>query len=99
MATNKSKSLKALSAHMATYTAVLLFFGAGFCWFTGVGYLLMVQYILINAALHMATDFITSKGSSRAFAAKRIDLFWTIVGFDQFIHTATFILTLSYFIV
>jgi hypothetical protein len=98
MATNKSKSLKALSAHIASYATVLMFFGFGFSWFTETSFLLVAQYVLLNAGLHMATDFVTSKGSSWAFANQKIELFWSIIGFDQFVHNVTFVLTLAYFL-
>ncbi len=98
MATTKSKSLKALFLHLATYNAVLLVFGFIFCWFTEVDIQLMAQYVLLNVALHLATDFVTSKCSSWAFENKKIELFWSMIGLDQFIHSATFIITLSYFI-
>lgn len=71
-ATNKSKSLKALSSHIGIYTLCLLPFG--------------IAYALLNGGLHFITDFFTSKMSARFYAKKQIEYFWATIGADQLIH-------------
>lgn len=73
MANNKSKSLWPLSVHIAVYTLVMLF---PFGW----------KFALINGACHFVVDFITSKVSSRFWAAKKIRPFFITVGLDQCVH-------------
>jgi membrane-bound metal-dependent hydrolase YbcI (DUF457 family) len=89
MANNKSKSTRALAAHVAAYSSVL-FLGllAGnlfFSWWTLAG---LVKYSAINGSLHFLVDALTSRGTSWAHRMKREKLFFTTIGFDQFLHTA-----------
>jgi hypothetical protein len=97
MATTKSKSLKPLAAHITVYTGSLIAFGSLFT-LVSVPFSTVVSFCLLNGILHMATDFCTSKVSSWAFENKRISLFWAVIGFDQFVHIATFILTLAWYL-
>lgn len=80
MATNKSKSLKALSAHVAVYTACLLLL---FGW----------KFAAINGALHFITDFFTSKRTTKLWKQERWHDFFVTIGFDQGIHLWTLFLT------
>ena len=100
MANGKSKSLKPLATHIAVYTSTLILMGIPltiinaytialplfFAWW--------VVYCVVNGLCHFATDFVTSKASSKAYADGNIRKFWAIIGFDQFIHMATFWLVL-----
>lgn len=67
-ASNKSKSNLALGAHVGTYTLILavysaLVFGA----VAGLPAAAIIMFVLINAVLHFATDWVTSRGTSRLF--------------------------------
>ncbi len=106
MATNKSKSLLPLSVHILTYSLVLLacLFTLNAClWLEeplsgGAIKPFPVKSILLyvahNGVLHFATDFVSSKLSSKAFAEGNISKFWAIIGADQLIHQLCLILTL-----
>lgn len=87
MARAKSKSWLALSRHIGAYGAVL-FCGLYFC---GPGAWL---YALANSVAHFFTDAVTSRASSRLWAAGRVHEFFVVIGADQFIHAATLILTI-----
>lgn len=63
MSINKSKRLDALSLHVGIYT-VVLFFGAGLIFGPQPG-LAIVKFAALNGALHFATDYLTSRWSSR----------------------------------
>ena len=76
MAQGKSKSNYWLSYHVAVYTLPFLAF---FGW----------QYALLNGAAHWIVDWNTSRVTSRLWQQKRIHAFFTIIGLDQLIHTAT----------
>jgi len=93
MAVNKAVSLKWLFIHVATYTLVL-YLGSGIL----LGFVVAVQYSLVNGGLHLVTDFFTSKMNARL--NKREDKRWFFcgIGFDQFIHAASLLLTYDYLI-
>lgn len=77
----KSRSNVALTAHVATYTAILLVCTA------------QPLFALVNGALHWATDWVTSRINARLWAAGRVHDFFVGVGADQLIHTVTLGLT------
>jgi Protein of unknown function (DUF3307) len=79
MATRKSKSSKWLAIHVAIYSACLLPFGP---WFA-----------IINAALHFATDYITSRATSRLWAAQERHWFFVVIGLDQALHLTALLVT------
>lgn len=81
MASNKSKSIKALGAHIFTYTLCLMPFG--------------IFYAVVNGAVHMGIDAITSKLSSKFYKEKNIKAFWAVIGFDQMLHAFTLIYTME----
>lgn len=80
MATNKSRKLIPLSLHILVYTLVMFF---PFGW----------KFALVNGGLHFVTDFITSKVTSRLWAAKKVRPFFIVIGLDQFIHAACLVST------
>jgi hypothetical protein len=88
-ASNKSKRLDALSLHVATYTITL--FVAAIILF---GVTAAVIFAAINGALHFATDYITSRASSKLWEEQNWHRFFVMIGFDQLIHQATLALTL-----
>lgn len=88
-ATKKSQRLDALSLHVATYMATL--FVAAVILF---GLTLAIAFTTINGALHLATDYFTSRVSSRLRAKQDWHLFYVVIGFDQLIHQVTLATTL-----
>ncbi|MFO0857040.1 MAG: DUF3307 domain-containing protein [Phycisphaerales bacterium] len=81
-AANKSKKLRALAAHVGTYSmcfAPLVFWSKG-----------SALWFVVNIAAHFLTDAITSRFSSKFWRdGKPGKAFWIMIGFDQFIHGAT----------
>lgn len=82
MAVNKSSSNLWLIAHSAVYMLPMLWFG----W----------QFALINGVAHFATDWLTSRGTSKMWKMEEIHWFFTLIGFDQAIHVTTLVLTLQW---
>lgn len=83
MASNKSKKIWPLLAHIAVYTAVLLF---PFGW----------KFAVINGGCHLVVDFITSKVTAKLWSAGKVRPFFMVIGADQFVHAACLILTAHY---
>jgi Protein of unknown function (DUF3307) len=88
-ATNKSKRLDALALHVAIYSAVLLVAAVIL-----LGAWRGVVFTLVNAALHFATDFVTSRVAARFWEQRDWHRFFVMLGFDQFVHHATLAATL-----
>lgn len=82
MANNKSKKILWLLAHCVEYTIFFLPFG--------------LKFAAINGALHLITDFITSKMTSHFWRCKNEKLFFVTIGFDQAIHLTCLLLTLGF---
>lgn len=96
IAKTKSKSLDALTAHIVIY---------GFVLFTGmlpVSALLnlslykVILWLGINCCAHFITDAFTSRAASRRLKLNDHHNFFVVIGADQFIHIATFILTMQF---
>ena len=81
MAQNKSKSNKALLIHVAVYSLPLFLFG----W----------QFAILNAVIHGAIDYMTSRIASQLWADKQVHWFFVVIGFDQFLHTACLLTSYS----
>ena len=79
MATQKSKSLFWLSAHVGVYTVPFLIFG----W----------RYAVFNGLAHFVTDFFTSKITAQLWKREKRHAFFAVIGLDQAIHTTTLIAT------
>jgi hypothetical protein len=91
-ATNKSKRNGALAAHVGTYTLTLavgsaLLFGQSSQW---------VYFVALNGVLHFATDYFTSRATSRLYAKQDWHNFFVVVGFDQLIHQVTLAVTMIF---
>lgn len=81
MAKNKSKRWDALLIHCLCYGGV-------------IGSLTLSPIFgLINALIHIPVDYITSRINSKLWAENKVHLFFISVGFDQWIHFVTLILT------
>ena len=98
-AKNKSKNLEALSRHILSYTVCMTVLG----WVAADS--LNLKYVspysiwlfaIITLASHFITDFFTSKFNSKMWASQKYKLFWTGIGFDQFLHATQLILTSYY---
>jgi Protein of unknown function (DUF3307) len=90
-ASNKSARIDALARHVLIYTIVfavasMLLLGVEGAPFAG-----------LNGLLHLATDYVTSRQTSRLYAEKRYHDFFVIVGLDQLIHQVTIAITLCGF--
>ena len=88
-ASNKNKRLDALSRHVATYTATLFVVAAIL-----FGWMLAITFAAVNGALHFATDYITSRATSKLWAEQDWHRFFVMIGFDQLIHQVTLASTL-----
>ena len=72
VALNKSRSNLILLQHVAIYGAFLLPFG--------------LVFALINAGLHFATDYCTSRATSALWKRNQRHWFFVVIGLDQAIH-------------
>lgn len=91
LAANKCKSNAALSQHVLIYTCCLaatsvIVRGPTPAW---------MAFTIGNAVLHFATDYFTSRWSSRLYARKDWRKFFVLIGFDQLIHQITLGVTMS----
>jgi len=96
-AQNKSKSMIALSSHISSYTVAtiaVLTIGT-MALGTEVGLVDILMYSAINGVVHMFIDFFTSRVSSRLWARGKVHYFFVTIGFDQFLHVAILIYTMS----
>jgi hypothetical protein len=88
-ASNKNKRLDALSLHVATYTATL-FVAAAIL----LGWMLAITFAAVNGVLHFATDYFTSRATSKLWAEQNWHRFFVMIGFDQLLHQAALASTL-----
>lgn len=86
MAKGKSSSNLILAYHIVVYTGLLALMTG----FSNPG------WALLNGAIHFVVDYFTSRASSKLYKSGKIHWFFVVIGFDQFIHTATLLLTWSY---
>jgi hypothetical protein len=91
MGDNNSKEWKPLLVHIAVYTSFMAL----------VCFLLMgpigLVYAVLNGALHLVTDYFSSRMSRKAYEDGKLNKFWLIIGADQLIHHLCLILTLLLF--
>lgn len=80
MATNKARKLIPLSLHIIVYTLTMCL---PFGW----------KFALLNGLLHFCVDFCTSKVTSALWAAKKVRMFFIVIGLDQFAHALCLVLT------
>ena len=86
MATNKSKRLLPLILHILVYTSVLILITMLGALGLGLPFAWAIKWGVLNGAAHFCVDFVTSRISSKAWADKKIKLFWITIGFDQLLH-------------
>jgi hypothetical protein len=83
MASNKSKSNKALLSHVSVYSIGLVIIAMN-C----LPPIYIFPWIIFNAVAHFVTDYFTSRASSKLFN-KDWHNFFCIIGADQAIHYMT----------
>lgn len=86
---NKSKSWRILSLHIALYTAGMAVMMLPFLPFQDAAI-----FAAINGGSHFFVDAATSRITSYAYVKQNMKLFWTTIGFDQFLHVAILCATL-----
>lgn len=91
VAANKSKDVKVLARHVLEYSVCFLVMGV---W---LPIMAVIWFAMVNFALHFATDFISSKLSSRMYVAGNMERFWDVIGIDQAVHI-TCLLTTYYWL-
>lgn len=96
-AQNKSKSMIALSSHIASYTlaTIAVLIAGTVALDMDVGMVDILMYSVINGLVHMFIDFFTSRVSSRLWARGKVHYFFVTIGFDQFLHVAILVYTMS----
>ena len=103
MAKNKSSDNLALSYHVLAYTTALgAFMVAAVVLFVGKpahGYEIVVLWAAANGALHWITDYITSRINKALWESGNTHNFFVGIGFDQYIHYMTLVLTAKWMIV
>lgn len=74
MASNKSKSNRALGAHVMAYTLTLLVWCSAILFMLyGEPYFSVLAFVALNGAIHFAVDWITSRHSAGFFGAAIFD--------------------------
>lgn len=91
MADNKSTSWLPLTAHVLTYS--IIFWLA--LLLVGFDIRAVSCFCLANFMMHWITDFVTSKMTKHYWSEHKIHAFFCMVGFDQFIHNVTLLLTME----
>lgn len=94
MAIGKSKSNYWLSWHVLIYSLVWFSIGIFFFDFKSVAIFTLVTFIA-----HFTTDYFTSRWTSRLYRQEKyygFPSFFSVIGFDQFLHYLQLILTYTY---
>lgn len=93
-AENKSKNIKALTYHVATYSTVWLFAS----WIYTNNIMFAICFTITTFLIHWLTDFLTSKEVSKRFANNDYHNGFVMIGFDQVLHYTQLIITFHYFL-
>ncbi len=100
MAKNKSSKLLALNIHIFIYASVLfVMLGVyGFLPFalTAFTFADLLNFVFINATAHLLTDYFTSKWTKKLYLQDKEHAFFTVIGFDQFLHVAALVISFFY---
>lgn len=100
MARDKSKDMDALLSHVAVYyISMSVLTGSMFWYLYGAddslwGYIAL--WWMVNGALHIGVDFLTSRINSKLWAKGNMHNFFVSIGFDQFVHYACLFGTASW---
>lgn len=95
MATNKSKATEPLMFHVGVYTLCFAIVATILVLMGYVHYKDAILWVYLNFMLHLATDFFTSRLNSWLYPRSR-HYFFVAIGFDQFIHLTTLLVTLAW---
>lgn len=90
-AKNKSKNNEALFRHVLVYTYCLTI-AAPFI-FSTAPVVTGLLWLFVNSVAHFATDWRTSRWTSKLWSEGRVHDFFVVVGFDQLIHYSTLLLS------
>ena len=100
MANNKSTSNYWLGMHVGVYTLTTIL--SWFILFSIVGlHATLLQYVLAALSIfvmHFITDYITSRITGRYYKNKKYRLFFTTIGFDQWLHYLQIFAVFNYII-
>ena len=75
----KSKSNLVLLQHVLIYGVLFYLFG--------------IMYALVNTVLHFIVDWVSSRATSKLWAAGKVHWFFVVIGLDQAIHMTCLFLT------
>ncbi|RUP42182.1 MAG: DUF3307 domain-containing protein [Acinetobacter sp.] len=98
MAQNKSKSWRALLLHTFTYSTVMSILFTGYTTLAGFEFSLMLffQFWFITFISHTATDYVTSRWTSKLWQQQKVHWFFVVIGFDQLMHYTQLLLTFKW---
>jgi hypothetical protein len=107
IATRKSHSINAMLYHIMTYSFIT--FGliqfiyiidliTNNTMYVFTSFIIILKYTCIIGLLHGLTDIFTSKIAKHFYNQNNLHAFFVTIGFDQFIHYTSIILTLIYMI-
>jgi len=88
IAEGKGKNNWILFLHCVIYSLVM-FFGASIM----IGFIPAAIFAGINFILHFIVDYFTSRISSKFYKSGNTYLFFSTIGFDQFLHTCCLYIT------
>jgi len=96
-AKGKATSIKWLTRHILAYGQHLLYGGIPLLILgitIGKNWALpIIIYVSFNMVVHWVVDYFTSKQTSRLWAEGKVHEFFVMIGFDQFLHAASLILS------
>ncbi len=91
MSINKSKSNWWLSYHVLVYSIITTI---GWCLLSIKSFNILTLFVFpITFITHWVTDYFTSRYSSKLYVRGDIHNFFVTIGFDQWIHYSTLLLT------
>ena len=99
MATEKSKNLAYLIAHVTVYTFTLTAFITPYLIFVqNIDTKLITLFFLFVFFTHFITDYFTSKVNSMNWDDKKFDKFFIGLGLDQCLHYISLFAIISYIV-
>ena len=94
VAKGKSSDNRILVMHVLTYSWVMLIpAGILASSLSRVGLEVFALWIGVNAFLHFATDYVSSRMTSHYYKNENRHMFFVTIGFDQFAHMAALLCT------
>jgi len=94
MAKGKSKSSRILLIHVLAYT--LPFIVLAIVLPSTISETTFLGFLVFNIVAHFATDYVTSRVTSKLWAEGEVHEFFVVIGFDQLIHIVTLVLSFHY---